>query len=81
MSKALMFLGATVGSAIGWWIGARVGIMTAFVVSMVVTRPARVVPSVTTRAAWSGLKNRSAGEHEDDGPDLGLRGGVGQGLG
>jgi len=30
-------LGATVGGAIGWWLGARVGIMTAFIVSMVGT--------------------------------------------
>jgi hypothetical protein len=37
MSKLLTFLGATVGGAIGWWLGARVGIMTAFIVSMVGT--------------------------------------------
>lgn len=37
MSKALAFLGATVGGAVGWWIGAQVGIMTAFFVSMVGT--------------------------------------------
>lgn len=34
MSKILAFLGASVGGAIGWWLGARVGMMTAFVVSM-----------------------------------------------
>jgi len=33
----LTFLGATVGGAIGWWLGARVGIMTAFFVSMLGT--------------------------------------------
>jgi uncharacterized membrane protein YbhN (UPF0104 family) len=37
MSKLLTLLGASVGSAIGWWLGARVGMMTAFVVSMVGT--------------------------------------------
>lgn len=37
MSKLLTFLGATVGGAIGWWLGARVGIMTAFFVSMLGT--------------------------------------------
>ena len=37
MSKLLTFLGATVGGAIGWWLGARVGIMTAFFVSVVGT--------------------------------------------
>jgi hypothetical protein len=37
MSKLLTFLGATVGGAIGWWLGARVGIMTAFIVSMLGT--------------------------------------------
>src|SRR5690242_18967843 len=33
MAKLLTFVGATVGGAIGWWLGARVGIMTAFMVS------------------------------------------------
>jgi len=37
VSKLLTFLGATVGGAIGWWLGARVGIMTAFFVSMLGT--------------------------------------------
>ena len=37
MSKVLTFLGATVGGAIGWWLGARVGTMTAFMLSMVGT--------------------------------------------
>ncbi len=37
MSKLLAFLGATVGGAIGWWLGARVGTMTAFIVSTVGT--------------------------------------------
>jgi hypothetical protein len=34
MEKMLVMIGASVGGAIGWWIGARVGIMTAFVVSI-----------------------------------------------
>ena len=33
MSKVLTILGASVGGAIGWWLGARVGTMTAFVLS------------------------------------------------
>jgi hypothetical protein len=33
VSKLLTFVGATVGGAIGWWLGARVGTMTAFMVS------------------------------------------------
>ena len=33
MSKVLTFLGASVGGAVGWWLGARIGMMTAFVVS------------------------------------------------
>ena len=37
MSKVLTFLGATVGGAIGWWLGAHVGTMTAFTVSTVGT--------------------------------------------
>ena len=37
MSKILSLLGATVSSAIGWWLGARVGTMTAFVLSTIGT--------------------------------------------
>ena len=37
MSKLLTLLGASFGGAIGWWLGARVGMMTAFVVSMLGT--------------------------------------------
>jgi hypothetical protein len=37
MAKWLGWLGATLGGAIGWWLGAKVGIMTAVVVSMVGT--------------------------------------------
>jgi len=37
MSKLLTLLGASVGGAIGWWLGAPVGMMTAFVVSMLGT--------------------------------------------
>ena len=35
MTKLMGFIGATVGSAIGWWLGAKVGIMTAYMVSTV----------------------------------------------
>jgi len=37
VSKVLTFLGASIGGAIGWWLGARIGTMTAFVVSTVGT--------------------------------------------
>lgn len=37
MSKLLGFVGATIGSYLGWWLGSRAGIMTAFMVSMVGT--------------------------------------------
>ncbi len=35
MKKLMVMLGTTVGSGIGWWLGADVGIMTAFMLSMV----------------------------------------------
>ena len=37
MSRLLTFIGATIGGAIGWWIGAGVGTMTAFFVSVLGT--------------------------------------------
>lgn len=37
MSKLLSFIGATVVGSLGWWIGAQVGFMTAFFVSMIGT--------------------------------------------
>jgi hypothetical protein len=37
MQKLLGGVGATVGSSIGWWLGAHAGMMTAFMVSMVGT--------------------------------------------
>ena len=33
MTRLLGLIGATIGSAIGWWLGARVGLMTAFLIS------------------------------------------------
>ena len=35
VKKLAISLGATIGGAIGWWLGAFAGTMTAFVVSMV----------------------------------------------
>ena len=35
MKKLIVLITTTVGSAAGWWLGARVGIMTAFIVSMI----------------------------------------------
>ncbi|MDB4880306.1 MAG: hypothetical protein JWL60_1752 [Gemmatimonadetes bacterium] len=35
--KLLALVGTTAGGAAGWWLGAHVGIMTAFMVSMVGT--------------------------------------------
>lgn len=37
MTKILGFIGATIGSYAGWWLGARVGFMTAFFVSIIGT--------------------------------------------
>ncbi len=37
VSKMLGFVGATVGSGAGWWIGSYIGIGTAFVLSVVGT--------------------------------------------
>lgn len=37
MNKLLGFIGATIGGSIGWWLGARIGMMTAFMVSIVGT--------------------------------------------
>ena len=37
MKKVMGFLGATAGGGIGWWLGAHVGFMTAFMLSMVGT--------------------------------------------
>ncbi len=37
MARFLGIIGATIGSAIGWWLGARIGLMTAFFASTVGT--------------------------------------------
>ena len=37
MGKLFSFIGATIGSYAGWFIGAKVGFTTAFMVSMVGT--------------------------------------------
>ncbi len=37
MSKLLVFFGAIVGSWLGWWLGGLVGVMTAFLLSVVGT--------------------------------------------
>lgn len=37
MSKLFMLIGSTLGSYAGWWLGAHVGVMSAFIVSMVGT--------------------------------------------
>jgi hypothetical protein len=37
MRKILGMVGATVGSSLGWWLGARIGFMSAFMLSMVGT--------------------------------------------
>jgi uncharacterized membrane protein YeaQ/YmgE (transglycosylase-associated protein family) len=37
VNKLLGFIGATIGGSIGWWLGARIGMMTAFMVSIVGT--------------------------------------------
>ena len=35
MKKLIVLLTTTIASAAGWWLGAKVGIMTAFIVSMI----------------------------------------------
>jgi len=35
VKKVIVLITTTVGSAAGWWLGARVGFMTAFILSMV----------------------------------------------
>jgi uncharacterized membrane protein YbhN (UPF0104 family) len=37
MSKLFGFVGATLGSSAGWWLGAHVGFMTAFFMSVLGT--------------------------------------------
>ena len=37
MTKLMGFLGATIGGYVGWALGARFGVMTAFMLSMVGT--------------------------------------------
>jgi hypothetical protein len=37
VGKLFGLLGASAGGALGWWAGARVGLMTAFIVSVVGT--------------------------------------------
>ena len=37
MRGMIAMLGSTVGGGIGWWLGAHVGVMTAFMVSTVGT--------------------------------------------
>ena len=37
MSKLLAWVGASVGGTVGWWAGDRLGLFTAFVLSMVGT--------------------------------------------
>lgn len=37
VTRLLGFVGATIGSAVGWWLGAHVGVMTAVLVGAVGT--------------------------------------------
>lgn len=37
MGKIVTLVGTTLGGAVGWWIGARAGVMTGFVCSVVGT--------------------------------------------
>lgn len=37
MRKVIGFLGATVGGGVGWWLGARFGTMTAFIISTILS--------------------------------------------
>jgi ABC-type lipoprotein release transport system permease subunit len=53
MRKLLGFVGMTVGSALGWWAGAHVGTMSAFMASMVGT-------GVGLYAGWRGAEQFGA---------------------
>jgi hypothetical protein len=35
VTKVLVLVGSTIGSALGWWLGEGFGIMTAFILSIV----------------------------------------------
>lgn len=37
MNKVLLLAGATLGGALGWWLGSFIGIMTAYAASVVFT--------------------------------------------
>ena len=37
MSKLLAWVGASLGGAVGWWAGDRIGLFAAFILSMVGT--------------------------------------------
>ena len=37
MNKLLGFVGGTIGSSVGWWAGAHLGVMSAFMASTVGT--------------------------------------------
>ena len=37
LTRLLGFIGATVGGALGWWLGARQGVMTGYIVSTIGT--------------------------------------------
>jgi hypothetical protein len=37
MKRLIGLIGASMGSALGWWIGSQIGLMTAFLVSTLLT--------------------------------------------
>lgn len=37
MSKLFALVGATIGGALGWWVGSRAGILTAFLLAVIGT--------------------------------------------
>jgi len=37
VNKLLLFVGATIGGAFGWWLGSFIGIMTAYTASVIFT--------------------------------------------
>ncbi len=55
MKRVLSFVGATVGGAVGWWLGDKVGgTMTAFLLSIVGTG-AGVYGAIIISRDWLGL--------------------------
>lgn len=52
LTKILGFFGATLGGALGWWLGDALGVMTAFLLSMVGTGVGMYAGARVARRYW-----------------------------